>query len=80
MTWTFDDIDGYWRFLIELTALGPLVRSLPSDALERFRTTLNERLAPFTRGDSIVLPSECWGGVAFAADNAGGEPPTSRPA
>jgi len=80
MTWNFVDIDDYWRFLIELTALGPLVRSLPSASLERFRTTLNERLASFMHGDALVLPSECWGGVAIAADNGGRKASTSLPA
>jgi ubiquinone/menaquinone biosynthesis C-methylase UbiE len=65
MSWTFDGADGYWRFLIELTALGPLVRSLPDDARARFREVMNERLAPFAVANGIALPSECWGGVAF---------------
>lgn len=66
MTWTFRDVDDYWRFLIELTALGPLVRSLPDDARTRFRETLEERLRPFVRDGRVDLPSECWGGVAVA--------------
>ena len=66
MTWTFRDSDDYWRFLIELTALGPLVRSLSDDARTRFRQTLDDRLRPFARDDRLALPSECWGGVATA--------------
>jgi len=66
MTWRFRGIDDYWRFLIELTALGPLVRSLPEDVRVRFRQTLEDRLRPFARGDRLDLPSECWGGVAVA--------------
>jgi ubiquinone/menaquinone biosynthesis C-methylase UbiE len=65
MTWTFAGVDEYWTFLIDLTALGPLIRSLPDDARSRFRATLNERLSAFSRNDEIVLRSECWGGVAF---------------
>jgi ubiquinone/menaquinone biosynthesis C-methylase UbiE len=65
MTWTFVDVDDYWRFLVELTALGPLVRTLSDDERARFRATLDERLAPFTRSDGIALPSECWGAVAI---------------
>jgi ubiquinone/menaquinone biosynthesis C-methylase UbiE len=64
MTWRFADLDGYWRFLVELTALGPLVRSLPDAARDAVRAALAERLAPFTRADGIALPSRCWGGVA----------------
>jgi len=64
MTWTFAGIDDYWRFLIELTALGPLVRSISDDARREFRERLNARLASFARGAEIALPSECWCGVA----------------
>ena len=64
MTWTFAGIDDYWRFLIELTALGPLVRSISDDVRSEFRDRLNARLASFARGAEIALPSECWCGVA----------------
>jgi ubiquinone/menaquinone biosynthesis C-methylase UbiE len=66
MTWTFADTNDYWRFLIELTALGPLVRSLSDDARSKFRATLDERLRPFAHNEHLDLPSECWGGVALA--------------
>jgi ubiquinone/menaquinone biosynthesis C-methylase UbiE len=64
MAWHFADANAYWDFLIELTALGPLVRSLADEARETFRATINERLSAFTRADGITLPSRCWGGVA----------------
>jgi ubiquinone/menaquinone biosynthesis C-methylase UbiE len=63
MKWTFADADQFWGFLVDLTALGPLIRSIPADA--RARTTLNERLAASSHADGITLPSECWGGLAF---------------
>ena len=66
MTWTFRDTDDYWRFLIDLTALGPLVRSLSDDARAQFRRTLEAKLATFARDGRIELPSECWCGVAVA--------------
>jgi len=66
MSWTFSDTDDYWRFLIELTALGPLVRTLPAADGARFRQALNDRLRAFERHGRIELPSECWGGVAVA--------------
>jgi ubiquinone/menaquinone biosynthesis C-methylase UbiE len=65
MTWTFADVDEYWAFLVDLTALAPLVRSLADEARSRFRATLNECLIAFSRNDQIALPSECWGAVAF---------------
>ena len=65
MTWPFKDAEHYWRFLVDMTALGPLVRSLPDEARDRLRTTLNERLAAFASADGIALPSECWVGVGF---------------
>lgn len=63
MAWTFRDAAGYWDFLIELTALGPLVRTLPDAERETFRATINERLIPFTAREGVVLPSRCWCGV-----------------
>lgn len=66
MTWTFADTNDYWRFLIELTALGPLVRALSEGARSTFRSTLDERLRSFAHNGRLDLPSECWGGVAIA--------------
>ena len=63
MAWTFRNAAGYWDFLIELTALGPLVRTLPDADRERFRATINERLIPFTNRDGVILPARCWCGV-----------------
>jgi hypothetical protein len=65
MTWTFADLEEYWSFLVDVTALGPLVRTLRENVREQFRATLNERLAPFTRDGGIALPAECWGVVAI---------------
>ena len=65
MTWTFASLDEYWAFLVDVTALGPLVRALPEDARIRFRATLGERLAPFASASGIALPSECWGASAL---------------
>jgi len=64
MAWTFANADDYWTFLVEVTALGPLLRSLPDAARESVRTAIGQRLGPFTRDGGIVLPSRCWGGVA----------------
>lgn len=64
MTWTFATPEEYWSFLVELTALGPLVRSLPEAARASVRKAIDARLAAFTRPDGIALPSRCWGGVA----------------
>lgn len=65
MTWTFTDADDYWSFLVELTALGPLVRSLPATARAAVREAIDRRLTEFARADGIVLPSRCWCGVAI---------------
>lgn len=64
MAWTFVDADDYWAFLVDLTALGPLLRSLSDAARGAVRAAVNLRLAPFTRADGISLPSRCWGGIA----------------
>jgi ubiquinone/menaquinone biosynthesis C-methylase UbiE len=65
MAWTFKNADDYWSFLVDLTALGPLVRSLPPAAQAALRDAIDRRLAEFTRGDGIVLPSRCWCAVAM---------------
>jgi ubiquinone/menaquinone biosynthesis C-methylase UbiE len=65
MTWPFAGADDYWRFLVDLTALGPLVRSLPDPARDAVRATIDARLAPFTRAGEIALPARCWCGVAI---------------
>jgi ubiquinone/menaquinone biosynthesis C-methylase UbiE len=65
MAWHFAGTNAYWDFLVELTALGPLIRSLSHGSREAFRTTITERLAPFTHQDGVTLPSRCWGGLAI---------------
>ncbi len=65
MAWQFADANAYWEFLVQMTALGPLVRSLSDASRDAFRATITERLAPFTRPDGITLHSRCWGGVAI---------------
>ncbi len=65
MTWTFASTKEYWDFLIDLTALGPLVRSLSSSDRDAVRTAIDARLADFTRDDRIALPARCWCGVAI---------------
>src|SRR5262245_7747778 len=32
MAWSFTGVDDYWQWLVDLTALGPLIRSLPDPA------------------------------------------------
>ncbi|HEV8215253.1 MAG TPA: methyltransferase domain-containing protein [Gemmatimonadaceae bacterium] len=63
MTWTFADADDYWTFLVDLTALGPLVRSLPEETRKKFRSAIDDAVARFASGDQIALPSRCWCGV-----------------
>jgi ubiquinone/menaquinone biosynthesis C-methylase UbiE len=65
MAWRFADAAGYWNFLIDLTALGPLIRTLPEPAREAFRAKIDEGLTPFTKADGITLPSRCWCVVAI---------------
>jgi len=65
MAWRFKNPAAYWDFLIELTALGPLVRSLPEASRQTVRAVIDDRLVPFTRADGVTLPSRCWCGVAI---------------
>jgi ubiquinone/menaquinone biosynthesis C-methylase UbiE len=63
MTWRFADADDYWRFLVDLNALGPLVRSLSDPARDAVRRAIDERLKPFTRAGEVALPARCWCGA-----------------
>src|SRR5262249_54961879 len=65
MTWRFADAAHYWRFLVDLTALGPLVRALPDADQRAVRATIDERLATFARAGEVALPARCWCGVAI---------------
>jgi ubiquinone/menaquinone biosynthesis C-methylase UbiE len=65
MAWTFANPDEYWTFLVELTALGPVFRGLPSAAREKVRTEIDARLAPYTAASAIALPAQCWGALAI---------------
>jgi ubiquinone/menaquinone biosynthesis C-methylase UbiE len=65
MEWSFKNADEYWSFLVDLTALGPLVRSLSAAARSALRDAIDRRLVDFARGNDIVLPSRCWCGVAM---------------
>jgi ubiquinone/menaquinone biosynthesis C-methylase UbiE len=62
--WSFTGIEDYWRFLVELTALGPLIRSLPDADRATLRAALVRQIEPFTREGTVVLPARCWCGVA----------------
>jgi ubiquinone/menaquinone biosynthesis C-methylase UbiE len=65
MAWTFANPDEYWRFLVELTALGPVFRGLPTAARDTIRTAIDARLAAYTDGRGIALPAQCWGALAI---------------
>lgn len=64
MVWPFADTDAFWRFLIELTALGPLIRSLPDDERRAVRGAIDHGLERYRSGDGIMVPARCWCGVA----------------
>jgi len=63
MTWTFENVADYWQFLVDLTALGPLVRSLPEETRRKFRGAIDDAVGRFAHGDQVLLPSRCWCGV-----------------
>src|SRR5262245_53473746 len=66
MAWTFANPDEYWTFLAEVTALGPVFRALPDDERAAVRAALDARLASYTGDGGVVLPAQCWCGVAIA--------------
>jgi ubiquinone/menaquinone biosynthesis C-methylase UbiE len=65
MSWTFATAADYWAFLVDLTALGPLLRSLSDTDRDAVRSAIDRRLASFSSADGITLPSRCWCGVAI---------------
>ncbi len=65
MAWPFTGMDEYWQWLLDITALGPLIRSLPDAARDTLRAALVDRFAPFTRDGAITLPARCWCGLAI---------------
>src|SRR5262245_31677360 len=53
MAWKFADADAYWNWLLDVTALGPLIRSLPDAARSAVRATVDQRLEPFAGANGI---------------------------
>ena len=66
MAWTFPSADEYWSFLGEVTALGSVFRALPTAARHGVRALIDARVAAFTGSGGLVLPAQCWGGLAIA--------------
>lgn len=65
MTWSFADANGYWNFLMEVTALGPVVRSLSATVRDDVRARIDQRIASFTGPTGVALPARCWCGLAI---------------
>ena len=65
MKWSFANADGYWSFLMDVTALGPVVRALPEPVRATVRSNVDDRLASFTGPNGVVLPARCWCGLAI---------------
>ena len=64
MTWRFPDLDTYWRWLVDLTALGPTIRGLSASDAAIVRADIDERSKPFHEGNELALPGLCWCGLA----------------
>jgi SAM-dependent methyltransferase len=64
MAWTFDDADGYWSFLIDVTALGPVIGGLSEADRGAVRREIDAHLVTFTENGRVTLPARCWCGVA----------------
>ena len=65
MSWSFANADGYWSFLMEVTALGPVVRALPEPVRASVHSKVDDRLASFTGSNGVELPARCWCGLAI---------------
>jgi ubiquinone/menaquinone biosynthesis C-methylase UbiE len=64
MTWRFPDLETYWRWLVDLTALGPTIRSLSAAEAAVVRADIDARAKPFHEGNALALPGLCWCGFA----------------
>lgn len=66
MAWTFPSADEYWTFLDQVTALGSVFRALPTAARGGLRALISARVSAFTGPGGLVLPAQCWGGLAIS--------------
>ena len=64
MSWRFPDLDTYWRWLVDLTALGPTLRGLSAADASVVRADIDDRAKPFHEGEELALPGLCWCGLA----------------
>jgi ubiquinone/menaquinone biosynthesis C-methylase UbiE len=60
MSWRFPDLETYWRWLVDLTALGPTLRSLSAADAAIVRADIDQRAKPFHEGSELALPALCW--------------------
>jgi ubiquinone/menaquinone biosynthesis C-methylase UbiE len=60
MAWRFDDVDAYWKFLVDVTAFGPTLQGLSASDAEIVRNEIAVRAAAYREGDEVVLPGVCW--------------------
>jgi len=58
--WRVPSFDYYWKFLVDLTILGPVIKSIPGPAQNMFRNDLTPLVEPFRDGESVDFPAKCW--------------------
>lgn len=63
---------------MDLTAIGPLVSSLPDAPRQAARAAIERRLLPFTHASGIALPARCWAASPFVDSGGDADPPQSR--
>jgi ubiquinone/menaquinone biosynthesis C-methylase UbiE len=60
MTWRFDSVDDYWRFVLDVAgALAMVIRSLPADRQEAVRQRVERDLEPFATANGYELGGVC---------------------
>jgi hypothetical protein len=63
----FDDFEDYWGFQSQVSGtLALLISSLPGDAVEAIRSSLEPALAPFQSGTGYDIPSLAIGATGAA--------------
>lgn len=64
--WRHPDVQTYWDFLEQVTALGPLLQGLSPSVQAALREGLSESLKDFVDDSGIRMSARCWMVVATA--------------
>jgi ubiquinone/menaquinone biosynthesis C-methylase UbiE len=65
LTWTYDDFEGYWRYLQgHAGAIAAILKSLPEDGRRAVRERLEQEVEPFSAGAGYAIPGSAQNTLA----------------